>query len=305
MKQTIFTFFLLINMVAWCWSQDPDAQVLKKHVPITVEKQLSVSIDFGNGYIDLMRGDSGKVFEGEFTFRNEKPGIRYEIVQETGHLTIRFNGEHDSNRDDDRTHSITSFHDIYQNQLNLKLSPVLPIQLEGELGVVKGSLDFTGLPMKSLNLEIGVSKVTMVFNTPNPTSMEHCSVSGGVGKLKIRKLGNAHFRHLSFEGGLGSYVLDLSGDIQGAVTANIDIGLGKLILYLPRNVGTRIKVDKSLFSSFSIDDCYVKNDFYYNNLWGKTENQLDIRIATGMGKVRVEWADDESDPSSPSTSGLQ
>ncbi len=292
MRTILWTYLLLIGLV---WGlqagEEPEQNVLKKYVPLTVEKSLSVSLDFGNGYIQVARADSGMVFQGRFVYEEDKPGIHYDIFDETGELRIRF-GEGSERDDEEERHSISSFNDLYENEVNLRLSPEIPIEFNGELGVVKGKLDFSGLPLRTLDLDMGVSKVDILFEEPNPITLEECNLRGGVGKFAVRKLGNAHFRHLEFEGGLGSYVLNLTGDIQGKVTANIELGLGKLVLILPRKVGTRIQIEKSFFSSFSIDECYKKGDYYYNEAWNNSRNQLDVHIETGMGRVRVEWSDE-------------
>ncbi len=58
---------------------------------------------------------------------------------------------------------------------------------------------------------------------------------------------------------------------------------------LPRSVGVRIEVDKTFLSSLDIDDVYKSDNYYYNDNWGKTPQQLDIRIESGVGKLEVAW----------------
>ena len=87
-------------------------------------------------------------------------------------------------------------------------------------------------------------------------------------------------------------MLDFGGKYQQDMHANIEIGMGKVKLYLPKYVGTRIEVDKSFLSSFSIDEAYKKGDFYYNDQWEKTPYMLDMKVEAGVGKVDIIWVED-------------
>lgn len=291
MKPSTYIILLLALLPALLLASEPETEVLKKQVPFSGEKSLSVFIDFGNGYIYLDRGDSINVFAGSFRYEKYRPRVQYERIGEEGRLSVKFSGKIHKD-DEEQSQNISSLDKLYNNELNLQLSPALPIDLDAKLGVVKGSLDLGGLNLNRLNLELGVSQVQIAFEQPNPNWLRSCSIQGGVGKLRIVKLGNAHFRHFSFEGGVGAYSIDLSGDIRGEATADIQMGLGKLRIYLPRDVGTRVEVEKSFLSSFSIDECYKKGKYYYNDNWSKTDNSLDVRIETGLGKIEVIWVDE-------------
>lgn len=287
-QKTIF-LFLLLALIFSGFADENSQQVLKKREPLTHEKSLTVFVKYGNGYINLKPATSKNAFEGEFVYWKNRPEVRYEIVGDEGRLNVYFSGK--LRKEDDESRNIMSLSKLYDNELDLSLTPRVPVDLDLELGVIKGTLDFGGLRIKNLRMEVGVSTADMLFMEPNPVSLQSCTIEGGVGKLMIEKIGNANVEDFSFEGGVGSYVLDFSGEFKQNIGANIDLGMGKVKLYLPRYIGTRIKVDKSFLSSFSIDDIYKKNDYYYNENWEKTKYSLDLKIQTGVGKIEVIWVD--------------
>ncbi len=287
LSKTFLTVLLLIP--ATFFAKDNNDEVLKKQAPLTREKSVTVNVKYGNGYIDFNKTKADNVYEGEFKYAKYRPDVRYEVVGDEGLLDIHFSGK--LKKDDDNLGSLTSLNNIYDNELLLSLTPEVPLDLNLELGVIKGNLDFSGLKINNLDLEIGVSKGIIFFDEPNSISLENCSIEGGVGKFKIKKLGNANIRSLFFEGGVGSYELDFSGEYQQNLRANIELGMGKVKLYLPRYIGTRVEVSKSFLATCSIDEVYKKDDYYTNDNWNNTRYNLDLKIETGVGKIDVVWVD--------------
>ncbi|MFZ0390355.1 MAG: LiaF domain-containing protein [Calditrichia bacterium] len=282
--------FLLITPLILL-SKDSKQEVLKKQEPLTREKNLVVFVDFGNGYMDLDNTQNPNIFESEFMFQKEQPEVRYELVGNEGRLNISFAGKNKKDEEGENVHNITSLKKIYDNELYLNLSREVPLDLDFELGVVKGQMNLGGLKIRNLHVEAGVSTADLIFNESNPVIMQHCNIEGGVGKLTVDKIGNANIRDFNFEGGLGSYTLDFSGTYQSDLDARINLGMGQIKLYLPKYLGVRIEVEKSFLSSFSVDEVYKKGDVYFNDNWEKTPSKLNLYIESGVGKVEVVWVD--------------
>lgn len=288
MKLLIF-FTIVIPFILF--ASDKGDDLIKKQKPLTREKSVMVTINYGNGYIELGKTQTGNVYEGEFFYKNLRPYVQYEVVGNEGRLDVDFSGKVRTEGRDREKRSIGSLDNLYENELNLNLTPEVPIDMDLDLGVIKGKLDLSGLSIKSIDIEVGVSEASILFNESNPISMESFSLEGGVGKISIDKIANANLEEFSFEGGVGSYELDFTGEYKQDIRADIEMGMGKLKLYLPKNVGTRIEVDKSFLASFSIDEAYKKDNVYYNNSWDKTSYHLNLYVETGVGKIDVIWVD--------------
>jgi hypothetical protein len=283
------TILVLILFAGIVYSADKELGSITQEQPLTREKIVMVSIKYGNGFIDLGKSSPENVYQGEFLYKEYRPDIDYELIGDEGHLDIHFSGDVSEGGDEESSRHINSFDKLYDNEMMLKLNPDIPLDLDLDFGVIKGDMDLTGLKVQNIDLEVGVSKTNIMFLKPNPITMENFSIEGGVGKLNIEKLGNARIKDFDFEGGIGTYELDFSGEFNENMNARIELGMGKLVLYLSKSVGTRISVDKSFLSSFSIDDVHKSGDVYTNDRWEKTKYSLDLDIETGVGKIDVVW----------------
>ena len=292
------TFFILLAGFALLWAEGGGAgsgkpgKELNRVISFNGEELLYVKIVMGKGRIYIKPAESQNLFEGDFLYDNKSPRISYESVGDEGQLYIKFSDVKDRKKDEeDYSTNISSLDKLFDNESELRLSPEVPVNLNMEVGVVKGELDLGGIKLKDCNLQAGVMKTNIDFSSPNRITLNNMKVEAGVGKLNMYNLGNSNFRHLSFEGGVGSYNLYFEGKFRQIADADIHIGMGTLNLYLPRNIGVRIKVDKSFLTSLNIDDIYKKNDYYYNDQWSKTAASLDISIESGVGKIAVHWLD--------------
>lgn len=292
----ISIFVVLFYALIFAGSNKEDSKQtneIDKSVDRTSEKSIYADITLGNGVIYLEKAPSGKVFEGEFKYANHIPDVNYEVIGSEGRLTIYFDDEKSKQKGEEKRFTgLSSLDHLYENECRLKLSQEIPINLNIDLGVVKGNLNLGGLQLEEIKLSSGVSKTSVYFDESNPIVLKYFDVDAGVGVLKIHNLGNANFESFKFEGGIGDYVLDFSGNQYDDSKVDIDVGLGKLKLYLPQYTGVRMKVDKSFLCSFDINDIYKKDDFYYNENWGKTNSNMDMNIETGIGNISVVWIED-------------
>ncbi|RMF56050.1 MAG: hypothetical protein D6748_14315 [Calditrichaeota bacterium] len=263
---------------------------LKKVVKRSYETRINAKVKINNGIVYIDKAVEPEIFNGEFIFTRRPPTVNYEVVGNEGQLTIRVAGKVSKVKDvhHDEDYEI-DMDEVYENECYINLSPDVPLDLKMDLGVTKGEMDLGGFRLNNLDLTTAVSSNIIEFSEPNPQPLEEFRVENGVGKLQILNIGNSNFRYFSFEGGVGKYVLDFDGEYQHDATGKIELGMGKLTLFLPRNIGVRLEVDKTFLSSFDIDKVYKEDDTYYNELWNSSKPQLDLHIESGIGKIEVQW----------------
>jgi len=286
LKYTLIVSLLFLLTISFAADKERGRVTTKE--PLTKEKLVKVSIKYGNGFIDIGSLDNNDVYEGEFLYKEYRPDVEYEVIGNEGRLDIHFSGDVSERGGGEDSKHLNSLDELYDNEMILHFNKKIPLDFDLDFGVIKGDMDLSSLKVKNINMEVGVSKTNVLFNEPNKIAMEDFSIEGGVGKLQIDKLGNANVKNFVFEGGIGSYELDFSGDYKQDMNAHIELGMGKMLLYLPEYIGTRVTVDKSFLSSFSID-VRKNGDVYTNDNWGKTKYSLDMFIETGVGKIDVEW----------------
>ncbi len=292
MKPFNYIFVLLILFAgSRVWAQ-PDGDQhsrLRRVVEKTYEKSVYARITVNNGTIYINKAKSNQVFNGEFIFTKRPPMVDYEIVGDEGRLSVRVTDKVYKRKESDEENYDIEMDRVYENECYLNFSPGVPLTIKMELGVIKGEVDLGGLELKDVKISTGVSQASIDFNDRNPIRLENLKIENGVGKLKVYRIGNANFSNFDFEGGVGKYVLDFDGEYSRDASVNVEIGMGKLTIYLPRNIGVRIEVDKSFLSSLEIDKVYKEHNFYYNDLWDTDKPKLDLHIDSGVAKIEVEW----------------
>lgn len=251
-----------------------------KVIERTDEKNLKVNLDFGAGTIELMQGPADKILDAtvEYEPRYVDFFVDYDKRGSTGVLDMvgEFHG-----------HSIDT--DDIRNEWRVQLTNAIPMSVMMDVGAAEADMDFTGLQLKDLDLDIGAADARLWWDEPNAVSLRELKIDCGASSFEMSGMGNANFEYLDFDGGVGSFELDFTGEWQQSAKANFDVGLGSLEITLPSNIGVRIHSDASFLSSTDIDRRYreVDDDVYESDNYDDAEIRFDIRISLGMGSVDI------------------
>lgn len=244
------------------------------------ESKLEVSMDFGAGTIELARGDADKILDAHFEYEPKYVDlfVDYDTRGTTGILELSGDFFRDSYYDKDIT-----------NDWRVKLTDALPMTVAMDMGAAEADIDFTGLQITDLDMDIGAADARLWWDKPNPVSMREMKIDCGASSFKMSGIGNANFEYLDFEGGVGSFDLDFTGDWQQSAEADFDVGLGSLEIILPSDIGVRIVTDDSFLSSVDVDRRYreVDDDEYESGNYADAKIRLTIRISIGMGSVDI------------------
>ncbi len=134
-------FFFVITYESMADKENGENRV----IPLGEVDSLKVTIKFGAGKLDLTSGQED-VFKGNFQYDKSilKPNIQYEILGETGILTL--------------SQSIKKDLDLpfpYKNIWNLKLPSGVPLQLYINTATYSGDIDLTNLQIENFYLNSG------------------------------------------------------------------------------------------------------------------------------------------------------
>jgi len=278
-KRYIFIIFLLLIFFIITYESMADEENGEnKVIPLGEVDSLKITIKFGAGKLSLISREEN-VFEGNFQYDKSilKPNVQYEILGETGSLTL--------------SQSIKKDLDSpfpYKNIWNLKLPSGIPLQLYVNTATYSGDIDLTNLQIENFYLNSGASQTNIVFNQPNLIDLKNINVKTGASTIKMLGLANANFDEMNFTGGVGSYTFDFSGNLTKKSKVNINAGAAKIILKIPSNMGTKIifrnlpalKLDVKGFKKIN-DQTYISPEY------GKSAAELDIEIKGGLIDVEV------------------
>jgi len=258
---------------------------LIKKIQLKGEKHLTVKMDIGAGIIDLGRNRTGDILNAEVEYDPEeiRVDIDYDRIKDEGKLYLKSKSRHKGLDLDEE-----------DNYWFLEFSHKIPISFEIDVGACEADFDFTGLRIDKLDMDLGASSVEVDFRKPNSERIPKIDIDVGVSGLTITGLGNANFDRLTFDGGVGDFTLDFSGEFEHRAYVDIDIGLGSLTILVPKDAGVQIKSESSFLSSFSIDKHdfdEVEDDLFESDNFGETEKELIFDIEVSLGSVEVEYID--------------
>jgi predicted membrane protein len=283
----IFSGTIILGMITspLC-AKEHFTKIETKKIESSGEKEVSVKIDLGVAVIDLERNNSGNILDAEMEYDPDQIKIRadYRKINDRGRLFLGSN-----NRENDLDL------DLEDNSWQLGFGDQVPLSFDIDVGACNADFDFTGLKIDELEMDLGASSVEVEFRKPNSHRISEINLDVGASKLTMRRLGNANFEEMIFDGGAGDFTLDFTGDFDHSAEVTIEVGLGSLSILVPKDAGIQIKKESSFLASFSLDEDEfeeVKDDIYQNGNFGKTKKELIFNIEVGLGSVKVEYADE-------------
>lgn len=246
-------------------------------------KEVVVKCDLGAGEFSISPKDITEAAVIDITYNPRR--IEYYVNSEVkrGKCYIELESEH-------RSHSNMDSED---NIWDIVLSTRYETSIEMDIGACEAEIDLGGIPLKELTIDVGAASGVLEFSAPNPIRLEELDIDAGASSLELKELGNANFDYFSFDGGAGSFDLDLRGKYEGESEVSIDIGLGSADVTLPEGIPVRIETDGgNWLSSVEIhgrDVEEVDDDIYESPDFEGARTRLVISISVGMGSVDVYW----------------
>lgn len=270
--------------------------LLRREIALTNEKSVDVKVEAAFGNVTLTKGDPGKVVVAEYwRTEDEKQKLHfyYDVRGDRGKLQIEIKETSRRNSGNDAAvwkEMKGERGDLEDRQWNLKFSDAIPMSYDIELGAGKGDFDFTGLKVRDLKLSSGASAVEFRMDEPNRVLCDYVTIESGVSKFTGSNLANLNFKKLKFSGGVGAYKLDFGGELRRSASVEVEVGLGAVTLYIPRETPARIISDESWFSTLDVDDAFErtrKKSVYETADFNTSDKTLTIRVESGLGSVRV------------------
>ncbi|MGH1366270.1 MAG: hypothetical protein ACRBF0_22105 [Calditrichia bacterium] len=260
---------------------------LNHSIDKTVEETVYARINMDHGLLDIQASSAvSGLFSGEFLFDTEKPEIEYRVVDDEGRLVIHVS---DDRYDEDGLN--IDFDDFDANECRLNFSNNVALSLKMKCGMMKGNLDLSDLKIANCSLTAAAGKATIDFGKPNTVDLNKLDVENGLGKLSMYNLANANFSSFDFEAGIGSYILDFGGKLQRSANVDVELGMGSMTIYLPRDIAARIEIEDTFLTSLTINDVFKNGDIYTTENWEKADTRLDMRVSCSVGELVFKWID--------------
>jgi hypothetical protein len=254
-----------------------DLQVLRESRPAGSSKEFVVDLKYDVGQLDVVRGGDENLFSFDLQYDRSiyDPSFSFD------------DGERASMRLDMNARSGFNPGRSRDNELTLRLTDKVPLDLNLQAGVSESRLDMTGLKVRRMRLRGGVGKIEVTFDRPTGQMMNSLDVESGVGELTIHGLGNTQLQRLDLKGGVGHTEIDFTGELGTAqVDAAIKVGVGEVRLTVPRDADVDIEAGGSFLSNISAPS-FDRNGRNYTHR-GDGGAKIRIRVESGVGGVHVE-----------------
>jgi hypothetical protein len=252
------------------------------------ESELLASLDIALGKVIIGKADEGYLFQAEVVLENDRlvPDFNYRVTGDIGRLDVDLT----TVKDADDNVSLNDLSSVKDAKWNLYFGDEVPVDLKLELGGTDSDIDFSGIPLRTLRMELEATKGAIQFRELNPVAMDYLRIETGASELMVSGLGYSRAEQMRFEGGMGKFTLDFSENpeaLRGSV-ADIDIGMAALTVKLPSEGPVVLDVPDSWFCSVEVPNGYVKagKSTYHSPDYRQGGDAFVVRVEASVGKVR-------------------
>lgn len=260
-------------------------------VDLNGAREIVATVNGGFGTLYLKRGAGEALVrireKNEDEEESSNVEVSYYIEDGVGYLTLDLNTDGDE--------EMNALACLLQGNSSrtwfVEMNDQVPIRFEVTLGAGRASLDLTDLHVRALSLDAGAGSVRLSVDKPNREIVNNVSISAGVGSVHTRHLGNLRFKTLDFDGGLGSYRLDCTGALPARAKIRSDVGVGSMVITLPRGVGAKAMTSDHWLSSQKMYHFVRRSDNVYSTKdFSRSERKVLLDLQSGVGSVSVRWA---------------
>jgi hypothetical protein len=230
-------------------TKNKDQRVELYSLPLPTSSKVRGKLTFYSG-IFYVKGGSTKLFDAAFTFDHKrwKPEISFKEIDSSGELMIRL----------PKIYNFTDDHN--NNRCVLKLNNTLFTDLIIEMGAGVGNFNFKGMNVSKLEANLGAGEF---FIDASSTHLRDLAVNAGVGKATI----------------------DLSGKRENNLHAEINCGIGQLILFLPKDYSVNVYVTGAIGNIEFPDNFTRKGRHVFNDHFEDSPIKINVDINGGLGSV--------------------
>ncbi len=233
-----------------------EEQTKTETVELEGAEDVRVSVKMGAGELLIEPNEEGaeELMDAEFIYNvaSWEPRVSYEVNDDRGRLSIR-----QPNTDE------FSLGGNLRYEWNLRFRDDVPLTLRIECGAGDSELDLGRLDIPRLDMKLGAGNANVDFS------------------------GNASLERLEFDLGAGDLELDLTGDWEHDVDVDIQGGIGKTTLRLPKDIGVRVDVTQGVGDIETLG-LQKRGGDYINEAYDESDVVIEITIQAGIGAIKME-----------------
>ncbi|OUW79307.1 MAG: hypothetical protein CBD77_02870 [bacterium TMED217] len=173
-------------------------------------------------------------------------------------------------------------------KINFEMPTKMSTDMNLNFGLGKVDLDFSGIRIAQLVMNCGLSDVTLINTKSNIINCENIHISTGISDFNSTGLGNFNSTNYSFDVGMGSAEIDMSGSANKNSNLKIDVTVGSLELKLPKNTNIELLIEKNMLSSINVKGLISSGDGKYTSKDIRERwSTMKIEISVGLGSADI------------------
>ena len=249
--------------------------------PVTVERFLHVTLDFGGGTVVLVPAAAGELYALRLRYDADRSAPVQQYDPRTGilHLgvaSVGGTGVH-----------VTSRAPLEQ-RARFEFSPDLPLALYATLGASDATIDLGGTMLTELEIRSTATEATVDFSRPTRGACRSATFTVGAAQLDVRHLAQAGCQALRVDGGVGAVSLTFDGTWRQDPGLMVDLAMGRLTLRLPRGTGVRLTGQRFL-APFDSRGFVRAGATWTTPGFENAPHKLTVELKASMVAIVVQW----------------
>lgn len=190
--------------------------------------------------------------------------------------------------------SAPSEHD--DNYWKVLLNDEKVYNLDLHFGIGTSDIDLGGAHVKKLKIRTGSADVRVKYDreSPNLCAMDTFLVKVDMGSVVTKDLYHSRARLVIADIGFGQATLDFTHPVKQQCQVQANVGLGNLMVYLPRNEPVIIYLQDSPFRGLNMAKDFEeveKNVFINRSYSEEADNLLTFKVDVSLGNVVFHYAE--------------
>ena len=285
--KTIYYFFLFSILIG----SDNNYKKIDYQYKIKKYDALRVYFDCSLGKLSIKPGNNKYIIVGTIKYNSELsiPSVSLNDKNNIAKLDINISPNKNINSQNSKSLLGTLVEEGNDNYLiNFQMPTKIATDYNLNFGLGKVNLDFSGIRVTQLTMDCGMSDVNMINNKQNIIPCESIKINIGVSDFNSVGLGNFNAEKYTFDVGMGTADIDMTGSLNKDCSLSIDVSVGSLELILPKNKNIELIVKKNMFSSVDIKGLLSSgNGKYISRENHKRWSTIKAEIAVGIGSIDV------------------
>ena len=249
---------------------------------------LRVYFDCSIGNLKIRPSNNRYIVNGDIIYNSQMPKPHLKLSDKNNIARLDFKIKPSNSNFSTKTLSslIDKGNDNYI--INFQLPTKISTDINLNFGLGKVDLDFSGIRISNLIMDCGLSDVNLVSKKSNIINCDNIKISTGISDFNSAGLGNFNSSNYTFDVGMGSAEIDMTGSVRKDTNVKIEVSVGSLELKLPSNTNIKLSINQNILSSVNVKNLVSSGEGKYKNKdYQKRWTSMNIEISVGVGSVDV------------------